>query len=140
MKTTCHIVAAVMFLTALPSVALEREAKPDGPPDRVLKKGDWEFRVFYRAKGSRSEGQHGVLIHKGNVVPPGKKDEELATAFGIIVYYGNTYELPWTPTGWNFKDKAKILSSWKKKHPAEQSPAGDSKNRADGTVSGTPEE
>jgi hypothetical protein len=95
-----------------------------------LKKCDWELRIFYRAKGSRSEGQHGALFFKGKEIPPGKTGDEKKTPFGLMMYYGNTYELLWETTGWNFKDKGKILRSSHKSHATEQPPSGNSQNDA----------
>lgn len=115
MKKTIAILFALLL--AFPCTAVMNKAKPSGKPDRVLKKGEWEFQIFYRAKGSRSEGQHGVLLHKGVALPPGKKKEEKESPLGTMVYYGDDYQAPWETTGWNFKDKSKILTSWDKETP-----------------------
>jgi hypothetical protein len=122
MKTCVAI--SVALLLAMPCVGGPGKAKATGKPDRVLSKGEWELQIFYRAKGTRSEGQHGVLTHKGKPIPPGKEREEKDTPLGVMLYYGNEYNHPFDITGWNFKNPADILHSRSKKHPAEQSPAG----------------
>jgi len=110
----------VVLFSGMAGLAGTAKVGPTDEPDRVLKDGDWEFQVFYRAKNTRSEGQHGVLIHKGKVIPPEKKGKEKDTPFGMMVFYGNQYKNAWEITGWNFKDRAELLHSRKDKHPAEQ--------------------
>jgi hypothetical protein len=83
-------------------------------PDRVLKKGSWELQVFYRNKGTRSEGQHGILLYKGEPVEAKKVGEEKETDLGLMKYYGSEKEkeVPWVPSGWNFAGRGKIKPSW----------------------------
>ena len=85
-------------------------------PDRVIKKGPWELQTFYKNKGTRSEGQHGILLYQGNAVVAKQTGEEKATDLGLMKYYGpeNEQQVPWSPSGWNFADKGKIIPSGQK--------------------------
>ena len=72
----------------------------------VAKRGDWELHVFYRSRGTKSEGRHGVLVHKGNVVLGGQTGETLQTDLGPMKYFGRTPENPWSTTGWYFANRS----------------------------------
>ena len=88
-----------------------------GDPDKTLKKGSWELQIFYRNKGTRSEGQHGVLLYYDKPVQGTVVGEEKDTELGRMEYYGpeNEKQVPWAPTGWNFADKGNIKPSWQDK-------------------------
>ena len=81
------------------------------PADKVLRDNGWELQIWYRAKGSRSEGQHGVLLHNGNEIKGSRVGEEMTTALGKMHYYGTAPGVPWNPTGWLFADKSLIKPS-----------------------------
>jgi hypothetical protein len=70
-------------------------------PDKILEKGSWALHIFYRLKGSKSEGQHGVLIHEGETVEPSRVGEILETDLGKIKYYLHPRDMehPWDRTG-----------------------------------------
>ena len=89
---------------------------PSSAPDRRLATGDgrWELRIWYRAKGTRSEGQHGALYANGREVPTPEDGAERETGLGRMRYFGMARDrLPWQPTGWNFADAAhRLPPSW----------------------------
>jgi len=83
------------------------------PPraDRVLAKGDWVLEINYWAKGTRSEGQHGTLLYKGEVVRAANTGEIIATDLGEMKYYGDpSVRVEWLryQTGWNFARLGKV--------------------------------
>jgi len=82
--------------------------------DKKVAKGRWELLIFYRNKGTRSEGQHGILLHYGEVIEPERADQELDTDIGKIKYYLLPREMNFSfyHTGWNFADQKKIRASW----------------------------
>ena len=80
-------------------------------PDRIQREEYWELLVYYRAKGSRSEGPHGILLHNGLPVELETFHKELETSLGVMKYYALEGPAIWSPTGWNFADKSKILRS-----------------------------
>lgn len=77
-------------------------------PDRVFKNGDWELRIWATAaKGTRSEGHHGILLFKGDVVKASEIGEKIETSLGAAYYCGqpapgrSTYSLnEFYCTGW----------------------------------------
>ena len=105
-----------------PSAPVEPDQPPAAPvpPDRpgtVYKQGDWELQVTYRNKGTRSEGLHGVLLHRGEIVTGGKVGEVIHTDLARMEYLGDRDKVkrPWDPSGWLFADRRKWPGpSWKK--------------------------
>lgn len=81
------------------------------PAEKVLRAGGWELHIWYRAKGSRSEGQHGVLYQHGQIVKASSVGEAVETALGKMRYYGNEPRVLWEPSGWHFSDKSLIKPS-----------------------------
>lgn len=82
-------------------------------PDRVITEGRWELRIWYRQRGSRSEGQHGVLLRDGVPVEAARSGEVRDTSLGKMRYYAPTDgDMPWAKTGWNFADPDGIPPSW----------------------------
>jgi hypothetical protein len=81
---------------------------------RSIVSGDWVLNIYYRFRGSKSEGQHGRLFHNGELIEPQQVGEIIDTDLGQMKYYCRLedMELPWEPTGWNFADRKKILLSW----------------------------
>jgi hypothetical protein len=68
----------------------------------------WKLTVTYLQRGTRSEGQHGVLERAGQEVALNGEGAQLDTPLGTLKYYGNTRSKPWSITGWNFADRRKI--------------------------------
>jgi hypothetical protein len=82
-------------------------------PQKVVRNGDWELRVWYRLMGSRSEGQHGALYFQGSEVSSTLVGAERETSLGRMKYYGwDPSARPWQPSGWNYADAARIKPSW----------------------------
>ncbi len=106
-----------------PSPVIPLFGSPDvtGEPDRRFVKGEWEFLIFYRSKGSRSEGQHGILLHRGEPIVPTEEKRDQQTPFGVMAHYGSDPAAGWSPTGWNFKDYDKIRPSWEVDPASEKS-------------------
>ena len=107
MKRTFSILFLVFFLALSSSPTIAKE------PDRVFKKGDWELQISYSAKGTKSEGQYGVLFYKDEKIKGTKKGETRSTDLGELKYYGSPdqREQLWHNTGWNFSDTSKIMHS-----------------------------
>jgi hypothetical protein len=87
---------------------------------RYYKAGDWELYVFFTNRGTKSEGQFGVLLQNGSKYPPAvsSESEEIETELGKMKYYGLEMKfdaldsrVPWAPTGWLFADASKIPHS-----------------------------
>ena len=83
----------------------------DDAANKVLREGAWELQIWYRAKGTRSEGQHGVLYHKGKLVKAAAVGKELETSLGKMKYYGVSPDVAWEPSGWHFANKNLIQPS-----------------------------
>ncbi|WP_433745149.1 hypothetical protein [Paenibacillus amylolyticus] len=76
-------------------------------PGYMDKKGDWELKIYYRAKGTRSEGQHGLLFHKGKWVSADHVGELKETDLGLMKYYGEwgkDVDVLFQPSGWNYSN------------------------------------
>ena len=89
----------------------EEDAKP-----RSDIMGKWRLDIYFRLKGSRSEGQHGVLFHNGEIVEPKQVGEVIHTDLGQMKYYCHLEDMKYSiqPTGWNYADEDKIRPSWYK--------------------------
>lgn len=92
-----------------PAFAPEQVANPlfsgtETTPGNIYQKGDWTLFVYYRNRGTRSQGQHGILIHNGQEVLPKQPGEIIQTDLGELKYYKTPEEISvlWDMTGWNF--------------------------------------
>jgi hypothetical protein len=110
------IFALLVVTAACVSGFNQAPASEQRTPDKVLSQGKWELQIFYRNQGTRSEGQHGVLVYQGKVVEAGSVGEEKETDLGRMRYYGPESEVavPWASSGWNFSERGKIAPSWQK--------------------------
>jgi hypothetical protein len=81
---------------------------------RTIASGEWVLNIYYRLRGSKSEGQHGILFHSGELIEPHQVGEVIDTDLGQMRYYCRLEDMvmPWEPTGWNFADENKFLPSW----------------------------
>jgi hypothetical protein len=77
----------------------------------IYQAGEWELRISYLYRGTRSEGQQGGLYKGDQEVAPDKEGEELETPFGKLKHYGMQRKQHWDITGWNFADRAKVKPS-----------------------------
>ena len=79
----------------------------------VYEVGDCRLNIEYLAKGSKSEGQDGVLYKNGKEVKARQKNETIDTAMGKLKYYGkrSLSNALWDITGWNFADTSQIKRS-----------------------------
>ena len=86
-------------------------------PDVVKRKGQYELRVYYIAKGTRSEGLHGVLIVNGSVVDDAVADKEMKADVGLLHCHGpwQKRKLLFVSSGWLPMDTSTISPSWQKK-------------------------
>jgi hypothetical protein len=91
-----------------------KRALTQAAPDESFVSGTWMLHIYYRNRGSKSEGQHGVLLHDGQAVEPRQVGELIETDLGTLKYYLRledmiaTFEL----TGWNFADANRIRLYW----------------------------
>ncbi|HOU13247.1 MAG TPA: hypothetical protein PKZ84_09015 [Anaerolineae bacterium] len=115
LKTKKGAVQDVAFSTRQPERVLQllQEAVSARQP-RTIASGDWTLQIYFRNRGTRSEGQHGVLLHKGKPVESPAVGVVIETDLGQMRYYGQPegVQVPWGNTGWNFADEEKILPSW----------------------------
>lgn len=95
----------------------------ESPTDRLYRSGEWELRIVYKARGSKSEGPHGVLYKDGEIVEPLHVGEVISTDLGMLKYYSHLEETrpSWEITGWNFADQTLILPSWVKEEKTASS-------------------
>lgn len=109
---------AILLMSLAVSVEVRSNGQASNHPDKIIKEGSWELRVFYRNKGTRSERQHGILLYEGKPVEATVVGEKRNTPLGLMKYYGpeNSKGVPWAPTGWNFADKRTIKPSWQDKN------------------------
>lgn len=77
----------------------------------VYASGQWELRISYLLKGTRSEGQDGTLFLDGAPVEPKKEGESKDTPIGMLKHHGTERKMRWAVTGWNFADKKAIKAS-----------------------------
>lgn len=77
----------------------------------VWSAGEWTLRIVFTDKGTRSEGQDGVLLRNGKAVPPAAAGDTLETALGTMKYYGSERVRAWDVTGWHFADRRQIKPS-----------------------------
>lgn len=110
---TFGICLVLIMMAACVSGANQVASGDERTPDKMLTQGKWELHIFYRNQGTRSEGQHGVLLYEGKELEAGSVGEEKDTDLGRMRYYGPESEVavPWAPSGWNFSDRGKILPS-----------------------------
>jgi hypothetical protein len=83
-------------------------------PDFIYTRKGWKLKIWYTAKGSRSEGIFGKLYHNGKEVHPKMKNEELLTPLGKLHFI--TTDLPWGAHGWIFDEGERVVPpSWEEK-------------------------
>ena len=83
-------------------------------PDFIYKKKGWELKIWYTAKGSRSEGTFGKLYHNGKEVRLEKEGETCQTPFGELHFI--TSGFLWGAHGWTFTEEDQIPPpSWQEK-------------------------
>ena len=114
--------AALLWLTLFAYAEMNATVQKNLPepkevqhkPDFIYKKEGWELKIWYTAKGSRSEGTFGKLYHNGKEVLPKKGGEELQTPFGKL-YFVISGPL-WEAHGWRFSEEDKgPPPSWQEK-------------------------
>lgn len=98
---------AILAISLLLGTGLHAAPKAD----RILRNGDWELRIEYLQKGTRSEGQRGTLFFQGKEVVGSGTTHEIETTLGALKFYGARPKSLWLPSGWNFKDYGTIPSS-----------------------------
>jgi hypothetical protein len=86
-------------------------------PDVVKAAGSYELRVYYVARGTRSEGLHGVLTANGAVVDDPVGAKEMETDVGLLRCYGpwQDRKLLFASSGWLSKDTSAISPKWQRK-------------------------
>ena len=97
-------------------------------PERIYKKGEWALLLFVIDRGSRSQGVHGELYHKGRPIT-GRKGETLDTPMGRLSYHGPELERRkiWEISGWTLSDQTGVLAPHHappKRVPTRQHPIG----------------
>lgn len=76
----------------------------------VYQAGEWDLRIAYLQKGTRSEGQQGTLLRGGQPVPA-PDSGDLSTPLGELKHYGDDRPTLWSVSGWNFADRKQIRRS-----------------------------
>jgi ribosomal protein L37E len=72
-----------------------RRSISESPADRSYRSGEWELKIVYKARGTKSEGPHGVLYKDGGIIEPHHVGEVINTDFGILKYYSHLEETEW---------------------------------------------
>ena len=92
----------------------DKRSLEEEPADRLYSKGAWKLKIVYKARGSKSEGPHGVLYKNGKMIDPLQPGEMIDTDLGILKYYAHLTETQpsWEVSGWHFADQSLILSSF----------------------------
>jgi hypothetical protein len=82
-------------------------------PDTVKRSGHFVLRIYYIAKGTRSEGLHGVLTAKGLVIDDSSGGSELTTDLGPVLCHGpwGSRKLLFGKSGWLPKDAGEMPPS-----------------------------
>jgi hypothetical protein len=78
---------------------------PQRSPDFRYHKGDWELKVWYIHKGTRSEGKFGFLTHKGQEACPRRDGDLIDTPLGRLHFNG--HGPVWSFRGWSFANGSK---------------------------------
>ncbi len=114
------IVAVLMVVVAYAEgntsepLQLQEPKEVKQKPDFLYTKKGWALKIWYTAKGSRSEGTFGKLYHNGKEIIPKIKNEELQTPLGTLHY--ETSNVLWGSHGWVFTDADRVPPpSWQKK-------------------------
>ena len=97
----------------------DKRALTQAAPNKSFVSGTWTLHIYYRMRGSKSEGQHGVLLHDGQAVEPHEVGELIKTDLGTLKYYRRLEDMtaPFELTGWNFADANRIRPSWEDTSP-----------------------
>jgi len=77
----------------------------------VYETNSWKLTVTYLQKGTRSEGQQGVLERDGQKVELDVVGAQLDTPLGTLKNYGPERPSLWSISGWNFADRKLVKSS-----------------------------
>jgi hypothetical protein len=104
-----RVIIAVVFIcficscAGLMNTALVKAKRWEGST-LVYKEGIWKLDIKYLNKGTKIEGQDGVLFKNGKALKATKVDEVIETPIGTLKYYGKRTSLSkkWDVTGWNF--------------------------------------
>ncbi|MFW5750828.1 MAG: hypothetical protein ACOCZK_04175 [Planctomycetota bacterium] len=82
-------------------------ASPDAPSDAKQATdastddtAEWEYRVRFENKGTRSESRHGMLVKDGKPVLGKQKGETRETPIGTFRWQGLEKPVLWADTGW----------------------------------------
>ena len=101
MKRIYILLTLIIFFPITLVIASSGHAPPKNDPENqkhvidtkkpsILKKGDSsEWRLWYIAKGTRSEGLHGALEKDGKWLYGKKNGEIVETELGNFVWHGN---------------------------------------------------
>lgn len=83
----------------------------------ILKSGKWEYRLFYKDKGTIDEGMLGQLIYDNKFVPPVFCPGCIGTPWGTMtsLFAPKSYDRPELVVGWTYTDWDKI--PWTRKDP-----------------------
>jgi len=127
-----------VLICALCLVAtLQAKAEDFGYPARppfgkatILRSGDWEYRVFYKDKGTKMEGLLGHLLFQGSPVQVSIVPEFIQTPWGDMTFFPapKTLDRTGIVMGWTYRDYKKIpwsispppSDSWIQRHDWRQ--------------------
>jgi hypothetical protein len=77
----------------------------------VYESAPCKLRIEYLQKGTRSEGQNGILLCAGAEVAGTAVGQTTNTPLGELKWYGTERKNLWDNTGWNFADKRLVKPS-----------------------------
>jgi hypothetical protein len=95
-------------------------------PDITEKADGDEFRLWYIAKGTRSEGIHGALFVEGKWIIGKEVGETVVSKCGIYVWSGawDQRKVMWAKSGWLPKELSTVYPSWNIKTKSPNRVAG----------------
>lgn len=110
-----NLLALMAFLVSSPLSASEPwyPIAPFTEP-KIYKGGDWELRIYYLRKGSKSEGMNGDLLYKGRRLKPAFPSSYVQTPFGDLTFFPAPKEIernhyrPNIVIGWTFRDYTQV--------------------------------
>ena len=92
-----------------PTLSVDQVVNPlfsgtETTPGNIYHLGAWTLYLYYRNRGTRSQGQHGILFKDGQEVNPTQVGQIIQTDLGDLKYYKTPEEMTllWDMTGWNF--------------------------------------
>jgi hypothetical protein len=85
-------------------------AQPPFGEAKVLRSGEWEYKLYYKDKGKKSEGILGHLLFRGEPIPVSIVPEFINTPWGDMTFLPapKTLNRKGIVMGWTYREYDKI--------------------------------